>query len=132
MSGITDLSELLKGLAPELQEGAYVFVSTSEEIEWGRVQPLATFREQEGLTLILERNQADALGYAYDYVAAWITLKVHSSLAAVGLTAAFSNALAKAQISCNVMAGYYHDHLFVAQEEVQRAMDTLRKLADGA
>lgn len=129
MTGITDLSQLLKSLSPELQQGEFVFVSVQEVIEWGRVQPLATFREKEGLTLILERSQADALGYSYDYIAAWITLKVHSALAAVGLTAAFSNALAEQQISCNVMAGFYHDHIFVAIEDAQKALNVLRKLA---
>ena len=129
MSGITNLTDLLKSLSPELQQGEYVFVSTPKEIEWGRLQPIATFREKEGLTLILERSQADALGYSYDFVAAWITLKVHSALSAVGLTAAFSNALADEQISCNVMAGYYHDHIFVAQKDAQKAVEVLQKLA---
>ena len=80
-------------------------------------EPLASFREREGLTLVLERRQAERLGLPYEYVAAWITLTVHSSLAAVGLTAAFATALAEAGISCNVMAGYFHDHLFVARDE---------------
>ena len=64
--------------------------------------------------------------------AAWITLEVHSSLAAVGLTAAFAGALAQANISCNVIAGYYHDHLFVARDDAERALSTLRALAASA
>ena len=44
------------------------------------------------------RDVADANGLSYDYVAAWITLQVHSSLAAVGLTASFSAALAQAGV----------------------------------
>jgi uncharacterized protein len=88
--------------------------------------------EREGLTLVLPRAQAEAHGLAYDYVAAWITLHVHSSLAAVGLTASFSAALAQAGVSCNVIAGYYHDHLFVPVERAERALSTLRALAAAA
>ena len=79
--------------------------------------------------MILERQQAERLGLGFDYVAAWITLTVHSALDAVGLTAAFASALGDAGISCNVVAGYYHDHLFVGRADAQRAMDVLHKLA---
>ena len=79
--------------------------------------------------MILERQQAERLGLGFDYVAAWITLTVHSALDAVGLTAAFASALGDAGISCNVVAGYYHDHLFVGRADAQRAMGVLHKLA---
>jgi uncharacterized protein len=62
-------------------------------------------------------------------VAAWITLTVHSALEAVGLTAAFSKALADVNISCNVVAGYYHDHIFVPQQDAEKAMAVLESLA---
>jgi hypothetical protein len=71
-------------------------------------------------------------GFSFDYVAAWITLNVHSALEAVGLTAAFATALGQAGISCNVIAGYYHDHLFVGQADAERAMHVLRDLAANA
>lgn len=90
---------------------------------------IGSFREQEGLTLIVERQQAERAGLTFDYVAAWITLNVHSALEAVGLTAAFAGALGKAGISCNVIAGFYHDHLFVGRTDAERAMDVLRQLA---
>lgn len=80
------------------------------------VESLGWFREAEGQTVILPQAQADAAGLAYSLVCAWITLRVQSDLAAVGLTAAVSTALAEAGISCNVVAGYYHDHLFVPRE----------------
>lgn len=72
-----------------------------------------TFAEAEGTTLILDRRQAEAAGLPDDPPMAWITLTVHSSLEAVGLTATVSNALAQANIGCNMVAAYYHDHIFV-------------------
>lgn len=77
------------------------------------LEPFATVDEDEGLTLVLARSQADRAGLAYGYLAARVTLQIHSVLAAVGLTAALSTRLAEAGISCNVIAGYHHDHLLV-------------------
>jgi len=93
------------------------------------LEVLGSFREQEGLTVIVDRATAERAGLSFDYVAAWITLNVHSALEAVGLTAAFATALGKAGISCNVIAGYYHDHLFVGLADAERAMHVLRDLA---
>jgi hypothetical protein len=90
------------------------------------------FREQEGVTVILERSVADNLQLSYNFIAAWITLTVHSSLSAVGLTAAFSGALAHEGISCNVVAAFYHDHIFVAEEDAARAMAVLQNMSDSS
>src|SRR5690606_7213341 len=89
---------------------------------------VASIREPEGLSVILPEQQAIELGLPIAFVAAWITLTVHSDLAAVGLTAAFSQALAHAGVSCNVVAGVYHDHVFVPVEQAEQAMDALRAL----
>ena len=132
MTGETNLTTLLRSLTPVLQEGAYVFCSVAPDYDVPLAEVVGTFREAEGLTLILPQATADRLGLAYGYVAAWLTLQVHSSLAAVGLTAAFAQALAAAGLSCNVVAGYYHDHLFVAQADAGRALHVLRQLAAGA
>ena len=128
MAGKTELIQLLNELEPVLHLGEYVFVSTDGSVNLNSNEILASFREKEGTTLILEKEKADELHLEYDYVASWITLNVHSSLEAVGLTAAISNALAQARISCNVVAAYYHDHIFVGQSEAKAAMQVLTDL----
>ncbi len=93
-------------------------------------EAIMVFKETEGVTLIVTKEWADLNRLEYSFVAAWITLTVHSSLAAVGLTAAFSTALASHGISCNVVAAYYHDHIFVDTRDLARAMDVLHGLAE--
>ncbi|AKA22885.1 ACT domain-containing protein [Pseudomonas chlororaphis] len=131
MAGETSLDILLRSMSPQLNPGDYVFCSIADHAQLEGCEVLGSFREREGLTVILERQQAERLRLGFDYVAAWITLNVHSALAAVGLTAAFAGALGQAGISCNVIAGYYHDHLFVGRTDAERAMDVLRQLAAG-
>ena len=116
-------------MRPKLNEGEYVFCALlpSQAIEPADI--IGSFKENEGLTVILEKTTADRLGLSYSYIAAWITLTVHSSLEAVGLTAAFSVALAKEGISCNVIAAYYHDHIFVAKDDSLKAMKVLEELS---
>lgn len=132
MAGETDLQRLLKTLDPQLNAGLYAFCSLSEEEAWDPRAVVMAFREAEGLTLIAPQAHADQQGWQYDYVAAWITLRVHSALEAVGLTAAFSQALGREGISCNVVAALHHDHIFVAPQDAERAMAALRRLAEEA
>ncbi|QBQ13086.1 MULTISPECIES: ACT domain-containing protein [unclassified Pseudomonas] len=132
MAGETALATLLRSMSPQLNDGDYVFCTLADSRTPEGCEVIGSFREQEGLTLIVERQQAERAGLAFDYVAAWITLNVHSALEAVGLTAAFATALGQAGISCNVIAGYYHDHLFVGRADAERAMTVLRQLAAGA
>ncbi|MBI5295668.1 MAG: ACT domain-containing protein [Chloroflexi bacterium] len=129
MNGETDLETLLQNMRPELNAGGYVFCTLASREQAAALDPLCLFQEREGVTVILPSEQADALGLAYTQAFAWITLTVHSSLEAVGLTAAFSRALTEAGISCNVAAAYYHDHIFVPIGDAERAMDALRALA---
>jgi uncharacterized protein len=129
MAGETSLATLLRSMSPQLNAGEYVFCTLPDGRLPTELNVIGSFREQEGLTVILERSHAEQAGYSFDYVAAWITLNVHSALEAVGLTAAFATALGKAGISCNVIAGFYHDHLFVGQADAERAIDVLRNLA---
>lgn len=127
MPGQRDLQALLASADPELRPGTFVFVVVHDEALLETLAPDAMIREAEGLTVVVRRERADALGLPYEYLAAWITLRVHSALDAVGLTAAVSAALARAGLSCNVIAGYYHDHLLVPAD---RAADALRALSD--
>ena len=129
MTGETNLSRLLASLSPRLNPGRFVFCSVPQPTVVQVAAALGRIREAEGTTLILAREEAERLGLAYDYLAAWITLEVHSSLAAVGLTAAFAKALAGEGISCNVIAGFHHDHLFVAEADAERALARLQRLA---
>jgi hypothetical protein len=128
MSGELNLTTLLKNMKPVLNTGEYVFctVSKTEKIDITNV--LGTFKEKEGTTLIITKEYADLMGLSYNSIMSWISLEVHSSLEAVGLTAAFSKVLADANISCNVVAGYYHDHIFVLNQDAQRAIDLLKSL----
>ena len=128
MAGTTDLAQLLRTLEPVLRDGVY---ATVVEVPAG-LPVEATVREPEGLTVVVRRDAADIHGIRYDYVASWITLTVHSSLEAVGLTAAFATALGREGISCNVLAGHHHDHILVGTADAERAMDVLRALAEDA
>jgi uncharacterized protein len=110
-------------LDPVRRPGEFVFVAGSEDLVGH-----AMVREDEGVGVVLERSRADELGLAYDFVAAWITLGVDSTLEQLGLTALFSRALAEAGISCNVLAGPRHDHLLVPVERVDEAMRVLQEL----
>ncbi|MEU2360540.1 ACT domain-containing protein [Streptomyces noursei] len=128
MAGETDLQKLLGGMRPRLNPGRYVFATVAGGVPPG-LAPVVTVAEPEGLTLVLRQEDADAAGLAYAYVAGWITLRVHSALEAVGLTAAVATALADAGLSCNVVAGFHHDHLFVPYESAGRAVAVLEDLA---
>ena len=126
MSGETDLSRLIVAMRPAVREGEYVFVSLTRLPD---VECEATVREDEGVTCVVRRAVADDRGWAYDFVAGWITLEVHSALAAVGLTAAVSQVLTSQGISCNVIAGYFHDHLLVPLDRVADAVRALEELS---
>jgi hypothetical protein len=115
-------------MRPELNPGRYVFTTVEGGVPSG-LTPVVTVTEREGLTVVVRQEEADAAGMAYDYVAGWITLRIHSALEAVGLTAAVSRELAGVGLSCNVVAGFHHDHLFVPYERATEAVAVLEDLA---
>lgn len=129
MEGERNLDILLKSMKPKLNAGDYVFCSVKDLVGLSLSDCIMTFKEEEGLTLILTKEIADSYGLAYSFVSSWLTLTVHSSLEAVGLTAAFSKALAEEGISCNVVAAYFHDHIFVNKLDANRALEILNRFS---
>jgi len=131
--GLTDLTELLLGLDPELDPVEYVFATVAP----GSPTPagaVVRVEESEGVTVVVPTTtlRLDATARATSSVLRRITLRVHSSLDAVGLTATVAAALAAAGISCNVVAGFHHDHLFVPADRVAESLAILRALTGRA
>jgi hypothetical protein len=129
MTGEKDLNKLLKAMRPVHNVGNYVFCTVDSLTPEYINEAVLIFKEQEGNTLIIRKEVADKLGLKYSIIASWITLTVYSSLAAVGFTAAYSEALARNGISCNVVAGFHHDHLFVRREDTVKALEILYELS---
>ncbi|CAM4297246.1 ACT domain-containing protein [Pseudoalteromonas byunsanensis] len=127
MTGETNLAILLKSMLPTLLDGEFVFISLADGCygDAAQLQPKAMFMESEGMTLVVPKALADKHHHAYDSVFNCITLNVHSSLDAVGLTAAFAAKLTEKSISANVIAGYYHDHIFVQTHKAHEAIQAL-------
>ena len=124
-----NLETLLKSMKPELNAGEFVFCTVRSLDRYKMADIIGFFREREAITIIIPKQLADNWGLSYSFVAAWITLTVHSALDAVGLTAAFAEALSAENISCNVVAGYFHDHIFVAQSGAEKAMAILNRFS---
>lgn len=132
MTGELSLQKMLQGLNPLLATDVYVFATTDQPDQVPIENSFALIQETEGYTVIVKQTLADQLNFAYNYLAAKITIQVHSSLEAVGLTAALAAQLAKYGISCNVIAGFYHDHLFVDYAQGPKAVKVLLELRDQA
>lgn len=132
MSGETDLQQLLHCMSPELRAGEYVFCSikNADYGDFAETNPIASFTEAEGLTLVLPKDAAEQAGLGWQGEFRCITLGVHSSLQAVGLTAAVAGALAENGISANVIAACYHDHIFVQSQFADQAIGILSALSN--
>lgn len=113
MTGATDLQQLLSEMRVSIREPTYCLVSLASPSSELRDSAAAVIVEQEAVTLVITTEEAEANGLPYEFPAAWLTLDVHSSLHAVGLTAAVARMLTDEGIPCNVLAGFYHDHLLV-------------------
>lgn len=127
---IKDTSAMIAGMTPELLPGMWVFCTTQDREVHAATAPdaLALFREAEGVTLILPQEVAKTHGFDASLCLRQITLAVFSDLEGVGLTAAVATALTQANISCNVVAAFHHDHVFVPQRDADRAMEALTAL----
>jgi hypothetical protein len=130
MTGEKNLNKLLKTMKPKHNVGDYVFCMVNDLNTVNLSDTILLFREQEGITLVIKKELADRLKLDYSFIASWITLTVHSSLEAVGLTAAFSTALSEKGISCNVVAGFFHDHLFVNKKDTEEAIEILNEFSE--
>ncbi|WP_127902642.1 ACT domain-containing protein [Solirhodobacter olei] len=131
MSGETDLDRLLAGMEPILHPGTYAFATLGAGALPPTITPRMTFREAEGMTVILLRQDAEAAGIACGFPSRMITLNVHSALEAVGFLARITTALAAEGIGVNPVAAFYHDHLFVPEDRAEDALAILRRLAAG-
>lgn len=132
MSGEKNLNKLLASLSPTLNKGKYVFQSFANAGygDYLHLNAVASIAEEEGLTLVILKSMADTHGLEYDSTFKWISLQTHSSLEAVGLTAAFAVKLADYGISANVVAGFFHDHIFVPCTDAKKAMAALQELTE--
>jgi len=131
MTGETNLAKLLASISPVVMDGEFVFISVKDACygDHAELQPIASFKELEGLTLVVEKSKAIEHSLNFESAFTCITLNVHSSLEAVGLTAACSTTLTEHGISANVIAGYFHDHIFVKIGDAQRAVSALCSLS---
>jgi hypothetical protein len=133
MGGEVDLPTLLRTLRPVLRAGEWVFVSLPPDVATAhRDAALASFGEDEGVSLVLPRAHADAHALPYDGAFRCVTLTVRSSLAAVGLTAAVAGALAARGIATNVIAAAHHDHVLVPSARADESVAALEALAGAA
>jgi len=129
MAGERDLAALLRDVKPEIHEGIFVFCTLAENEKLpAAITPLLTFREPEGTTLVIPREEAERLGLRYQFASRLITLTVHSSLDAVGFLAAITARLADAGISVNAVSAFYHDHLFVPEHRADEALALLQNM----
>jgi hypothetical protein len=116
-------------MRPELAPGRYVFATLGPGREVPQAMaPLLTFREREGVTLVLDEEEARRAGLSGTFPCRMITLSVHSSLEAVGFLAAVTTRLAAAGMSVNPVSGYFHDHLFVPAGRAEEAIRILEEL----
>ncbi|MCB0685529.1 MAG: ACT domain-containing protein [Saprospiraceae bacterium] len=128
MTGHTDLKTILSFLNPILNAGIYVFAVIPDHSGVVPKEAILTFKEKEGVTIIIRETLARDLDLTYSFPSRWITLDVLSSLNSVGLTAVVSSALASADIPCNIVAGYHHDHLFVPSDHADKTLQILYQM----
>ena len=131
MTAERDLGVLLRHMNPELRPGIFVFCTIPpDERVPPEINALLTFREKEGTTLVIDREEAEAAGLRYAFVSRMITLTVHSSLDAIGFLAAITACLTEAGISVNAVSAFHHDHLLVPADRAGDAMATLQKMSE--
>jgi hypothetical protein len=123
--GETDLEKMLRTLSVERRPGVFTYLAVGGPSEALLDVARATVDEGDLTTVVLPVEAAERAGHTVIVRLAWLTLTVQSSVEAVGLTAAVSSRLTDVGISCNVLAGYHHDHLLVPVERVDEAIVAL-------
>lgn len=141
-TGETSLSKLLQTLKVTLHPETYTFITLpptfTGQVDFNpNVQMLFRESAEGSTTLILKGGSLEQLQTYTDSGAEissvkWrmLTLNVHSSLEAVGFMAVVSKVLAERGVSCNVVAGWFHDHVFVQREKADEAVEALKRLAE--
>lgn len=130
MSGLTDLKDTLDSLKVSCDGIEYGFASIPDDSEISRNKVLATFQEKGRLAVIAPKEYLDTKDIDYEGPYAKLTIDVHTSLELVGLTAAMATELAEHGISANVVAAFYHDHVFVQYKLREEAIKLLEGLKD--
>ena len=125
-----ELKDILGNLKPRILEGSFVFTTSNDELDhlMKTFKPIATFREEEGITLVISKDEADKFNIKYDSLFRCISLGVHSSLNSYGLISSISRELTKKKISSNVFSGFYHDHIFVQADLADTALQVINSL----
>ena len=125
-----ELKDILGNLKPRILEGSFVFTTSNDELDhlMKTFKPIATFREEEGITLVISKDEADKFNIKYDSLFRCISLGVHSSLNSYGLISSISSELTKKKISSNVFSGFYHDHIFVQADLADTAIQVINSL----
>ena len=126
-SGEKDLDTLLKQMQPVLDEDEMVFCTLPPKIAEDYMSlSQGYYVEPEGITVIIGKHLADLNGLTYDIVFRRISLKIHSSLEAVGFLARITEVLAAQGYSVNVVSAYFHDYLYIKTKEAENALNTLK------
>lgn len=126
----TNLQKILRSVRPLHNEGDYVFCEINKLSVIDPVKIIMLIKEQKGYTVIVQKETADQQKLDYSFVAAWISVLSNTSIEAIGFTATFSKALADNNISCNVVAGYHTDHLFVNKKDIFKVIEILNKISE--
>ncbi|MEL6474930.1 MAG: ACT domain-containing protein [Pseudomonadota bacterium] len=117
-----DLSTLLSTLTVTRKPGLWAY---SSEVAAPGDDAIFAFKEEEGWTSVVEAT----IDTSADNRWVWLILDVYSDLHAVGFLAAVAQALAEADVPCNAVAGFHHDHIFVPEAKAKAAVAALRALA---
>lgn len=125
-----DAQDMIASMDPRLTDGIYIFCSTPHPDAIGSCLDVAMgmFVEKEGHSFIVPIDDAARLGYNCRLPMRLISLNLYSQLDAVGLTAAIASELAAFNISCNVVAAYHHDHIFIPEQRAIEALDIIQGL----